>query len=67
MAKVFCALVGAAFDHQDGDIGIKGAIIGDGEGAIRVFTPSSPPRHSVGPSNGSEGLGRRNGRKPDRR
>lgn len=40
MANLIGALVGAAIDRQDGDSGIKGAIIGTvAEGAIRVMVP----------------------------
>jgi len=40
MANLFGALVGAAIDRQDGDSGIKGAIIGSvTESAIRVAVP----------------------------
>jgi hypothetical protein len=40
MANLFGALVGAAIDRQDGDSGIKGAIIGTvAESAIRTLAP----------------------------
>ena len=40
MANLFGALVGAAIDRQDGDSGIKGAIIGTvAESAIRIAVP----------------------------
>jgi len=40
MANLFGALVGAAIDRQDGDSGIKGAIVGTiAESAIRVLVP----------------------------
>lgn len=40
MANLIGALVGAAIDRQDGDSGIKGAIIGTvAESAIRVAVP----------------------------
>lgn len=40
MANLMGALVGAAIDRQDGDSGIKGAIIGTvAEGAIRLVVP----------------------------
>jgi len=40
MAHLIGALVGAAIDRQDGDSGIKGAIIGTvAESAIRVMVP----------------------------
>ena len=40
MANLIGALVGAAIDRQDGDSGIKGAIIGTvAESAIRVLGP----------------------------
>ncbi len=40
MANLVGALIGAAIDRQDGDSGIKGAIIGTvAESAIRVVTP----------------------------
>jgi hypothetical protein len=40
MANLIGALVGAAIDRQDGDSGIKGAIIGTvAESAIRVLVP----------------------------
>jgi hypothetical protein len=40
MANLLGALIGAAIDRQDGDSGIKGAIIGTvAEGAIRFFAP----------------------------
>lgn len=40
MANLIGALVGAAIDRQDGDSGIKGAIIGTvAESAIRVIVP----------------------------
>ena len=40
MANLLGALIGAAIDRQDGDSGIKGAIIGTvAETAIRILTP----------------------------
>ena len=40
MANLIGALVGAAIDRQDGDSGIKGAIIGTvAESAIKVLVP----------------------------
>ncbi len=40
MSNLLGALIGAAIDHQDGDSGIKGAIIGTvAESAIRVAAP----------------------------
>jgi hypothetical protein len=40
MANLLGALIGAAIDRQDGDSGIKGAIIGTvAESAIRVAAP----------------------------
>ena len=40
MANLLGALIGAAIDRQDGDSGIKGAIIGTvAESAIRVLVP----------------------------
>ena len=40
MANLIGTLVGAAIDRQDGDSGIKGAIIGTvAESAIRVLVP----------------------------
>ena len=40
MANLLGALIGAAIDRQDGDSGIKGAIIGTvAESAIRVIAP----------------------------
>jgi len=40
MANLLGALVGAAIDRQDGDSGIKGAIIGTvAEAAIKVLVP----------------------------
>ena len=40
MANLIGALVGAAIDRQDGDSGIKGAIIGTvAESAIRTLLP----------------------------
>lgn len=40
MANLFGALIGAAIDRQDGDSGLKGAIMGTvAESAIRMFTP----------------------------
>ena len=40
MANLLGALIGAAIDRQDGDSGIKGAIIGTvAESAVRVLTP----------------------------
>ena len=40
MANLIGALVGAAIDRQDGDSGIKGAIIGTvAESAVRVLVP----------------------------
>ncbi len=40
MANLFGALIGAAIDRQDGDSGIKGAIVGTvAEGAIRLLVP----------------------------
>lgn len=40
MANLLGALIGAAIDRQDGDSGIKGAIIGTvAESAVRVLAP----------------------------
>jgi len=40
MANLLGALIGAAIDREDGDSGIKGAIIGTvAESAIRVLAP----------------------------
>lgn len=40
MANLLGAMVGAALDRQDGDSGIKGAIIGTvAQSAIRALTP----------------------------
>lgn len=40
MANLLGALIGAAIDREDGDSGIKGAIIGSvAESAIRVAAP----------------------------
>jgi hypothetical protein len=40
MANLLGALIGAAIDREDGDSGIKGAIIGTvAESAIRVAAP----------------------------
>jgi hypothetical protein len=40
MSNLFGALIGAAIDRQDGDSGIKGAIIGSvTQSAIRVAAP----------------------------
>lgn len=40
MANLLGALIGAAIDRQDGDSGIKGAIMGTvAESAIRALTP----------------------------
>jgi hypothetical protein len=40
MANLLGALIGAAIDRQDGDSGIKGAIVGTlAESAIRVLAP----------------------------
>ncbi len=40
MANLLGALIGAAIDRQDGDSGIKGAIIGTvAESAIRALAP----------------------------
>ena len=40
MANMIGALVGAAIDRQDGDSGIKGAIVGTiAESAIRTLVP----------------------------
>jgi hypothetical protein len=40
MSNLIGALVGAAIDRRDGDIGLKGAIIGSvAEGAIRIAVP----------------------------
>ena len=40
MANLIGALIGAAIDRQDGDSGIKGAIVGTvAESAIRVLAP----------------------------
>mgnify|MGYP000379612215 CR=1 FL=1 len=40
MANLIGALVGAAIDRQDGDSGIKGAIIGTvAESAVRMLVP----------------------------
>ncbi|WP_116090796.1 hypothetical protein [Sphingomonas crusticola] len=40
MSNLLGALIGAAIDRQDGDSGIKGAIIGSvAESAIRVIAP----------------------------
>jgi len=40
MSNLFGALIGAAIDRQDGDSGIKGAIVGTvAEGAIKVLAP----------------------------
>ena len=40
MANLIGALVGAAIDRQDGDSGIKGALIGTvAESAVRVALP----------------------------
>ena len=40
MANLIGALVGAAIDRQDGDSGIKGAIIGTvAESAVRFLVP----------------------------
>ncbi|WP_420139609.1 hypothetical protein [Sphingomonas sp.] len=40
MANLLGALIGAAIDRQDGDSGIKGAIIGTvAESAIRAVVP----------------------------
>lgn len=40
MANLFGALIGAAIDREDGDSGIKGAIIGTvAETAIRAIAP----------------------------
>lgn len=40
MANLLGALIGAAIDRQDGDSGIKGAIIGTvAESAIRTLAP----------------------------
>jgi hypothetical protein len=40
MSNLLGALIGAAIDRQDGDSGIKGAIIGTvAESAIRVVAP----------------------------
>jgi len=40
MANLFGALVGAAIDRQDGDSGIKGAIVGTvAEAAIKAIVP----------------------------
>ena len=40
MANLLGALIGAAIDRQDGDSGIKGAIVGTvAETAIRAFAP----------------------------
>ncbi len=40
MSNLLGALIGAAIDRQDGDSGIKGAIIGTvAESAIRVAAP----------------------------
>ncbi|WP_157219721.1 hypothetical protein [Flavisphingomonas formosensis] len=40
MSNLFGALVGAAIDRQDGDSGIKGAIIGTvAEAAIKAIVP----------------------------
>lgn len=40
MSNLFGALIGAAIDRQDGDSGIKGAIVGTvAESALRVLAP----------------------------
>ena len=40
MANLLGALIGAAIDRQDGDSGIKGAIVGSvAESAIRAVAP----------------------------
>ncbi|PSJ37381.1 hypothetical protein [Allosphingosinicella deserti] len=40
MANLLGALIGAAIDRQDGDSGIKGAIVGTvAESAIRILVP----------------------------
>ena len=40
MANLLGALIGAAIDRQDGDSGIKGAIVGTvAESAVRVAAP----------------------------
>lgn len=40
MANMIGALIGAAIDRQDGDSGIKGAIVGTlAESAIRTLVP----------------------------
>ncbi|WP_114226500.1 MULTISPECIES: hypothetical protein [Sphingomonas] len=40
MGNMLGALIGAAIDREDGDSGIKGAIVGTvAEGAIRVLAP----------------------------
>jgi hypothetical protein len=40
MANLLGALIGAAIDRQDGDSGIKGAILGSvAESAIRIAAP----------------------------
>lgn len=40
MSNLLGALIGAAIDRQDGDSGIKGAIVGTvAESAIRVLAP----------------------------
>lgn len=40
MANLLGALIGAAIDRQDGDSGIKGAIMGTiAESAVRALTP----------------------------
>ncbi len=40
MANILGALIGAGIDRQDGDSGIKGAIIGSvAESTIRAVTP----------------------------
>ncbi len=40
MSNLLGALIGAAIDRQDGDSGIKGAIVGTvAEGAIKIVAP----------------------------
>lgn len=40
MANLLGAMIGAAIDRQDGDSGIKGAIVGTvAESAVRVIAP----------------------------
>ncbi len=40
MSNIFGALVGAAIDREDGDSGIKGAIVGSVvQGAVQIAVP----------------------------